>query len=63
MALSGAPKTVAILEARTGAHLAELISRQGAVPLLAPALEEVPDVDPAAVATLLEDWLSLKEYR
>ena len=56
MALSGAPKTVAILEARTGAHLAELISRQGAVPLLAPALEEVPDVDPAAVATLLEDW-------
>jgi len=26
------------------------------VPLLAPALEEVPDVDPAAVATLLEDW-------
>jgi uroporphyrinogen-III synthase len=56
MAMSGAPKTVAILEARTGAHLAELISRQGAVPLLAPALEEVPDVDPAAVATLLEDW-------
>ena len=56
MALSAAPKTVAILEARTGAHLAELISRQGAVALLAPALEEVPDVDPAALATLLEDW-------
>jgi uroporphyrinogen-III synthase len=56
MAPSPAPKTVAILEARTGAHLAELISRQGAVPLLAPALEEVPDVDPAAVAALLEDW-------
>jgi uroporphyrinogen-III synthase len=50
------PKTVAILEARTGVHLAELISRHGAVPLLAPALEEVPDVDPAALATLLEDW-------
>ena len=56
MAITPAPKTVAILEARTGAHLAELISRQGAVPLLAPALEEVPDVDPAAVAALLEDW-------
>lgn len=56
MADSPAPKTVAILEARTGAHLAELISRQGAVPLLAPALEEVPEVDPAAVAALLEDW-------
>ena len=58
MATSPTPKTVAILEARTGAHLAELISRQGAVPLLAPALEEVPDVDPAAVAALLEDWIA-----
>ncbi|MGA2397802.1 MAG: uroporphyrinogen-III synthase [Steroidobacteraceae bacterium] len=56
MAESPAPKMIAILEARTGAHLAELISRQGAVPLLAPALEEVPDVDPAAVAALLKDW-------
>jgi uroporphyrinogen-III synthase len=56
MAMSAVPKIVAILEARTGAHLAELISRQGAVPLLAAALEEVPDVDPAALATLLEDW-------
>jgi uroporphyrinogen-III synthase len=56
MAHSPVPQTVAILEARTGAHLAELISRQGAVPLLAPALEEAPDVDPAAVAALLADW-------
>ena len=56
MATSPTPKTVAILEARTGAHLAELVSRQGAVPLLAPALEEVPDVDPGALAILLEDW-------
>jgi uroporphyrinogen-III synthase len=56
MALTAEPKTIAILEARTGAHLAELIARSGAVPLLAPALEEVPDVDPAAVASLLEDW-------
>jgi len=56
MATSAPPKTVAILEARTGAHLAELISRRGAVPLLAPALEEVPDVDPAEVGDLLQDW-------
>src|ERR1700728_3226318 len=56
MASPRAPKTVAILEARTGAHLAELIARHGAVPLLAPALEEVPDVDPAAVGMLLQDW-------
>ena len=58
MATSPTPKTVAILEARTGAHLAELVSRQGAVPLLAPALEEVPDVDPAAVGMLLQDWVA-----
>jgi uroporphyrinogen-III synthase len=56
MATSPTPQAVAILEARTGEHLAELISRFGAVPLLAPALEEVPDADPAAVALLLQDW-------
>jgi len=49
-------KVVAILETRTGAHLAELIARRGGVPMLAPALEEVPDVDPQDVATLLERW-------
>jgi uroporphyrinogen-III synthase len=58
MATSPTAQTVAILEARTGAHLAELISRFGAVPLLAPALEELPDVDPAAVALLLQDWVA-----
>lgn len=58
MATSAIPKTVAILEARTGAHLAELIARQGAVPLLAPALEEMPDVEPAALALLLQDWIA-----
>jgi uroporphyrinogen-III synthase len=58
MKTAALPKTVAILEARTGAHLAELISRLGAVPLLAPALEEVPDVDPAAVGILLQDWMA-----
>jgi uroporphyrinogen-III synthase len=56
MASSTASKTVAILEARTGAHLAELIARLGAAPLLAPALEEVPDVDPGAVGVFLRDW-------
>jgi uroporphyrinogen-III synthase len=49
-------KVVAILETRTGAHLGELISRRGGIPMLAPALEEVPDVDPQAVASLLEQW-------
>jgi uroporphyrinogen-III synthase len=49
-------KVVAILETRTGTHLAELIARRGGVPMLAPALEEVPDVDPKAVDALLERW-------
>ena len=31
-------KVVAILETRTGEHLAELIARDGAIPRLAPAL-------------------------
>ena len=49
-------KVVAILETRAGAHLAELVARRGGVPMLAPALEEVPDVDPQAVLSLLERW-------
>src|SRR5882757_7840724 len=49
-------KVVAILETRTGAHLGELIARRGGVPMLAPALEEVPDVEPQTVVSLLETW-------
>ena len=51
-------KVVAILETRTGAHLGELIARRGGIPMLAPALEELPDVDPQAVVALLESWRS-----
>ena len=46
-------KVVAILETRTGEHLAELIARRGGLPMPAPALEEVPDVDSDRLATLL----------
>jgi uroporphyrinogen-III synthase len=46
-------KVIAILEARAGAHLAELIARRGGIPLAAPALEEVPDVEPQAIASML----------
>jgi uroporphyrinogen-III synthase len=49
-------KVVAILETRTGAHLAELIERRGGVPMQAPALEEVPDVEPQTVIALLNTW-------
>jgi uroporphyrinogen-III synthase len=49
-------KVVAILETRTGAHLAELIERRGGIPMLAPALQEVPDIDGQALQTLLAHW-------
>jgi uroporphyrinogen-III synthase len=47
-------KVVAILETRTGEHLAELIARRGGEPMRAPALEEVPDVDSDRLADLLD---------
>jgi uroporphyrinogen-III synthase len=49
-------KVIAILETRTGAHLGELIARRGGIPLLAPALAEVPDIDPLALRALMCDW-------
>ena len=49
-------KVVAILESRTGERLKELVQRSGAQALLAPALEEVPDVDEAALRALLARW-------
>jgi uroporphyrinogen-III synthase len=49
-------KVVAILETRTGAHLAEMIARRGDTPLCAPALEEVADIEPQAVMALIRRW-------
>jgi uroporphyrinogen-III synthase len=49
-------KVVAILEARAGEHMAELVARRGGIPLLAPTLEEIPDVDPQAIAALVAAW-------
>lgn len=55
-------KVIAILETRTGAHLGELIARRGGIPMLAPALEEVPDVEPQTVVSLLNTW-RINPYR
>ncbi len=49
-------KLIGILESRTGAHLAQLIERRGGIPMLAPALEEVPDLDGEALKELLNAW-------
>jgi uroporphyrinogen-III synthase len=48
-------KTVAILESRLGAQLAELVGKRGGRPLHAPALAEVPEVDTAALSVLVGD--------
>lgn len=49
-------RTVAILEARVGEHLAEMVAKQGGKPFRAPALSERPDLDPAAIRRLIEQW-------
>jgi uroporphyrinogen-III synthase len=47
-------KRIAILESRFSDHLAQLLRRQGAEVLQAPALSEVPDVDAARIAELVD---------
>src|SRR6202158_44077 len=51
-------KTVAILESRAGDRVASLIRKYGGTPCLAPALAEVPDVDPERIRALIADWES-----
>jgi uroporphyrinogen-III synthase len=46
-------RTVAILEARLGRQLVELVEKHGGRPLHAPALAEVPDLDRDAIARLV----------
>ena len=49
-------QTIAILESRLGEQVAELIAKRGGKPLRAPALAEIPDVDPQHIARLIQDW-------
>ena len=46
-------KNVAILETRLGTQLAELVAQRGGVPFHAPALAELPDLDPAQISELV----------
>jgi uroporphyrinogen-III synthase len=46
-------KRIAILEARLGQQMVELIAKHGGVPLHAPALAEVADIDQAYIAKLV----------
>ena len=47
-------KQVAILESRMGEQLAGLVAGRGGVPFHAPALAELPDLDPQAIAELVK---------
>ena len=46
-------KSIAILETRLGKQLAELVAKRGGRPVHAPALAEVPVVEPEAIAALV----------
>lgn len=46
-------KRIAILESRLGEQLVGLVAQRGGVPFHAPALAELPDVDPQEVAALV----------
>ena len=39
-------KTIAILENRAGEQLADLVRKYGGTPFSAPALAEIPEIDP-----------------
>jgi uroporphyrinogen-III synthase len=46
-------KRIAILESRLGEQLADLVKQRGGVPFHAPALAELPDLDPQKIAALV----------
>ena len=47
-------KRIAVLEARLGKQLADLVQGRGGIPFHAPALAEVPDLDSAAIGALVQ---------
>lgn len=47
---------MALLENRVGEQLADLVARAGARPLRAPALAELPDLDPQQIRALVRGW-------
>ena len=47
-------KRVAVLESRLGRELSDLVAGRGAQPFHAPALAELPDLDPQAIAALVK---------
>src|SRR5438477_224125 len=46
-------KRIAVLESRLGRQLADLVASRGGIPVHAPALAELPDLDPQQIAALV----------
>jgi uroporphyrinogen-III synthase len=46
-------KRIAILESRLGEQVVDLVAKRGGVPVHAPALAELPDLDPQQIAALI----------
>ena len=51
-------KIVAILESRARDQVADLVRKYGGTPFSAPALAEIPDLDPGHIQALIHDWNS-----
>lgn len=51
-------ETVALLESRAEMQLADLVRKRGGTPFSAPALAELPDIDPVAITGLINEWNS-----
>jgi len=49
-------KIIAILENRSGEQMADLVRKYGGKPFSAPALAEVPDIDPVLIVQMVSDW-------
>jgi uroporphyrinogen-III synthase len=49
-------KTVAILESRMRDQIADLVRKAGGTPFVAPALAEIPEVDPVHIEQLINGW-------
>jgi uroporphyrinogen-III synthase len=49
-------KTIAILESRGGGQIAALVEKYGGTPVLAPALAEIPEAEPARIEALIRSF-------
>lgn len=49
-------KTIAILESRSAEQLSDIVKKYGGTPFSAPALAEIPDIDPEHITAMINSW-------